>query len=117
MGLEPMLPGERLPVIGHGKRQEMKLQVGHLDAGPRADEAANLEMIGGSEAVAKGEPAEPDERLRPRPNGGIERDRPRARHLEIELEMVLEILADAAAMLLDLDAMGAELVGGPDAGG
>ena len=61
MRLEAVPLGERRPVVGDGERQEMILDVGVLDAGPAADEAAGLEMVGGAEPVAEQEPAQADD--------------------------------------------------------
>src|SRR5947209_5830269 len=111
MGLKSVLSCEAAAVIGNRQREEVELQVGSTDPGARADEAADLEMIGRAESAAGSQPAQSDERLRPRASGGIERDWLRARHLHIELEMVLQVFADAGAILHHRDPLDAQLLG------
>ena len=109
MRLEAVLAGERRAVIGDRHRQEVELDVGIAHAGARADEAAGLEMIGGAEAAPAQQPVQPDHARATRPVWPIERDRLLRGDLEIELQMVLQILADAGPVGDDVDAERAQL--------
>ena len=51
--LEAVLVDLLLAVVADRDRQEMVLQVGMLDAGAAADEAAGFEMVGRAEALAE----------------------------------------------------------------
>jgi hypothetical protein len=78
--------------------------------------AARLEVVGRAEPVFPEQPARADHRPREEPHGRIERDGLRAGDLEIELEVILEVLADTRPVGDDLDALLVKLRRGPDAG-
>ena len=89
MGLEPMLLGHRLTVIGHGQGQEMVLDIGIANTGPAADKAAAFEVIGRAQPILEQDPACADQGLGDGVHGRIERYRLLAGDLEIEFQMVL----------------------------
>src|SRR5579863_10220536 len=95
MSLKAVLPRERRTVIGDRHRQEMELNVGVADAGARADEASGLEVVGGAEAAPAHQPLGADERAAEETGIRKERDRLPRGDLNRELEMVLQVLADA----------------------
>ena len=68
---------------------------GYLIPGPAADEAARLEVIGRAQAALRQQPAHADERLAERIHVLVQRDRLLAGHLEIKLQMILQVLAHA----------------------
>ncbi len=87
-----MLLRQRSAVVGHGHRQEVILDIRVLDPRPAADESARLKVIGGPQAVLAQNPAHADERLAERIHMLVQRDRLFARHLEIKLQVVLQVL-------------------------
>ena len=91
--LEAMLRGERGAVVADGHGQEVVLDVRVRNARLAADEAAGLEMVGRSEAIATQQPTRANERLRKRVHHRIQGDGLFAGHLEVELQMVLQVLA------------------------
>ena len=104
MRLKAMLARERRAVVGDRHRQEMELDVGIAHAGARADEAAGLEMIRGAEPAPACEPVQADQAAGEKAGVAIEGDRLLRGDLEIELEMVLKVLADARPVGDDVDA-------------
>src|SRR5262245_11269816 len=99
MDLETMTGCGRLAVIANGARQEMILDVGIFDALSGADEAAGFEMVGGAETSTEEQPLGPDQRLGDEVELGVQRHRLLAAHLEVNLEMVLQVLADARKLV------------------
>ena len=99
MRLEAVLGGQRTAVIGHGEREEVVLDVGVADAGAGADEAAALEMVGGTQPLLEEEPAQADQGLGPGVHRAVERDRLAAGDLEVEFQMVLQVLAHAGEVV------------------
>ncbi len=116
MGLEAVLGCQPPPVIGHGQRQEMILDIGVLDIGRGSDEAAALEMIGGAEPFLGEQPARPDRPLGEGRHGREQGDRFAASHLEVEFQMVLKVLADARPIGHDIDPEIAQFAGWSNAG-
>ncbi len=92
----------------------MKLDVGITDAGPTADEPAGPRSGWSIPVRPRQEPTRPDERLADRRHVREQRDRLFAGDLKVELEMVLEILADPRQLVDERDAMVRELRGRPD---
>ena len=115
MGLEAVLLRQRGPVVAHGHGQEVILDVRVANAGAAADEAAGLEVVARSESIPGEQPAHADEGLAKRARVGIEGDGLRGGHLEIELQMILKVLADARQVVDHRDAVARELRGRPDA--
>ena len=103
-------------VVVHRDRQEMVLQIGMLDARARADEGARLEVAGRAEPPFQQDPLQADARLVPGPLRRVQRDRLGARVLDVDLQMVLEIAADARQVRHRRDLEPFELVGVADAG-
>ena len=66
-------------------------------------------MVGGAEAAPEQQPARADQRLRHQVPVAVERDRPPARHLQVDLEMVLQVGADAGPVGDDRDAVLAQV--------
>src|SRR5437762_7044163 len=111
LDLEGMSRDRGLAVIANGDRQKVIFDVGIVDAGMRADEAAALEMIGGAETGLEQEPFEPDEGLGEEIEARTQRYRLQAFHLEIEFEMILQIVADARQIVDGRDADRFEMCG------
>src|SRR3954451_13766739 len=103
-------------VIGHGERQEVVLQIRITDARPAAHEAAGFEMVRGTRPVMAQQPAQADPYPGCPAHRRIERDRFATRHLEIEFQMILQVLAHTWQFLHHLDAEGAQFLGRPDPG-
>ena len=82
----------------------MVLQIRIVHTGAVSDEAAGLEMVGGTQPVTAQQPAHADPRLGQRAHGRIERDRLATLYLEIKFQMVLQVFADASQLLNHLDA-------------
>ena len=116
MRLKAVLLRERGAVVGHGERQEVVLDVGIGHARTAADEAAGLEVVGRAESVMAQQPTHADHRAREESHGRIERDWLGARDLEVELNVVLQVLADARPVRDDVDAVLVQFRCGPDAG-
>jgi len=93
----------------------MEHEVGVLDVIVAAGESPTFEVVGGSWSPPE-KPLQPDERTPP--PGQIGRDRHRLERpvLDIHLEMVLEVLADAGEMVDGLDPDRTEMVGVTDPG-
>src|SRR5699024_9543677 len=75
-----------------------------------------LEMVRGTGAGTQEEPLRADERPLPLLQCGLHRHGLRARVLDVDLEMVLEVLADARQVVDDVDAERLELARVADAG-
>ena len=106
MRLEAVLVRERGAVVGHRERQEMVLDVG-IAARParlRMKPPVSKWLVAPSPSLDSSQRA-PISALREQAHRRIERDRLRAGHLEIELEMVLQVLADAGQVVHDRDAV------------
>ena len=98
MRLEAVPAHRRLAVVAHRERQEMKLDVGIFDPGPRAHEGRRS-RTGSTRRARAGDSSHcaPISALRQQVVVAIERDRLRARLLDVDLEMVLQVAADARA--------------------
>src|SRR3546814_11541321 len=75
-----------------------------------------LEVAGGAEAGPEEKPVDADQRLVPRLQRRVERDRLRAGVLHVDLQVVLQVLADARQVVRDGDALRLQFVGRADAG-
>src|SRR5581483_1469806 len=91
VSLEPMLASERRAVIVHGHGQEVELNVRIIDARATADETTGLEVVGRAQTLLGENPTGADERLAERRHFRKERDGLLAGHLEIELQVILEV--------------------------
>ncbi len=116
MGLKAVLLRERRAVVGHRHGQEVILDVRIGDARAAADEPAGLEMIGRPQAILAQQPACADQRAIPPVDRGVQGDRLLARHLEIKLQVILQVLADARQIVHHLDAERAQLRRRPHSG-
>src|SRR5215207_4666001 len=116
MGLEAMLGRHRATVVADCHRKEMELDVRVGNSRARADEAAALEVVGRPETVAAHQPAHADQRFGDGAEGGIERDGLSRGDLEVELEMILQVLADPRKVVHGLDAEGPQLISRADPG-
>ncbi|MCY1224890.1 hypothetical protein D9M72_370670 [compost metagenome] len=105
-----------LAVVPHGDGEEVEHQVGvrHLIVG--ADEPAALEVVGGRGTLAAQEPLEADERVAPQVKVRLHGHRLGAGVLDVDLEVVLQVLAHAGQVDHRLDAERLEVGGVPDAG-
>ena len=105
----------RGPVVADRHRQEVvhEVGVGHVLVG--ADEAAALEVVGGPGPAAAQQPR----RAHPRAVAPLQRRRHRHRLLgavlDVDLEVVLEVLADRRHVLHHVDAERLQLRGPPHA--
>jgi hypothetical protein len=112
MGLEAVALDRGAPVVAHGERQEVVLDVGVLDAGAGAHEGGRLELVGGAEPRLGEEPARADQRLGDQVVVAVEGDRLGRGLLDVDLEVVLEVRADAGAVGDDGEAVLGEVGGG-----
>src|SRR3954453_949840 len=103
MGLKSMLGREALPVVSHGEGKKVILDVRIANARARADKAAALEVIGSPVPVAPHQPTRPDGALADETLPRIQRNGLGAGHLEVELQVVLQVLADAGQVMPSLD--------------
>ena len=95
-------------VVTDRHRQEVKHQVWIVDVRVAAAEAAAFEVVRRAEPLALQQPLHPDaELLRPR-DSGIDRDRQAVRELDVHLEMILQVGADARQVRDDGYAKGLE---------
>src|SRR5215475_11718822 len=81
-----------------------------------ADKAARLEMVRAAEALAGQDPFDADLQLGERVCRAVKRDRLLAGILDVSLNVVLQVLADARQVLDDGDAERLELIGVADTG-
>ena len=102
--LVPVVARRRRPVVAHGDRQEVEHQVRIRDVVVAPREPSALEVVRGARARA-GTGA-----IARRPTAGSatcrygrDRDRLRARVLDVDLQVVLEVLAHARHVLHDVD--------------
>ena len=91
MALVGVHPALGAAVVLDQRRQEMELDVGMPDPGPRADEAASLEMRARGEAVMEQEPAQADPDHVVRPHRVQQGDGLAALDLEIEFQVILQV--------------------------
>ena len=95
MGLEAVGFDRVAAVVVNRDRQEMVLDVRPREALVRADEAARLELVAGAGAGADEQPFRPDGRLVVPFQRRVQRDRLGAFILQVHLQVILEIGADA----------------------
>ena len=97
----------RAAVVPDGERQEVEheVRIGDVVVAPR--EPAALEVVGRAGPAAQEQPLRPDERSAPLlGRRRLHRDRLEALVLDVDLEVVLEVLADAGQVGHDRDAEG-----------
>ena len=109
MRLETVLRSAARSIVGHGHGQEVVLEIRVANAGAAADEAAGLEMVGRPESGAREQPPRADPSLGERIHHRVERHRLTARHLEVELEVVVQVLTHPGQRMLYGDAVGLKL--------
>ena len=85
----------------------MRFGIGDVVVAP--DEAAALEVVRRARAASEEQPLEPDPRLAPVGERRLHRDWLRALVLDVDLEVVLEVLADAGQVVDDVDPEGSQL--------
>ena len=95
MGLEAVGVHRVAAVVVNRDRQEMVLDVRPLEALVGADETARLELVAGARAGAQEQPLRPDGRLVVPFQRRVQRDRLGAFVLQVHLQVILEIGADA----------------------
>jgi hypothetical protein len=110
------VPARRLrAVVADRERQEVEHEVRPADLVVRADEAAALEVVRGAGPAAEEEPAEEDARPVAPLHRRRDRDGLRGAVLDVDLEVVLEVLADPRQVVDDVDPERAQLVRVADA--
>jgi hypothetical protein len=101
-------------VVVNRHRQEVVLDVWPLELFAGADKTARFELVAGADARAVEQPLGADCRLVvPFSASGIQRNRLGARVLQVHLEMVLQVLADARQVVNHLDVEPLEQFAGP----
>lgn len=103
-------------VVIDGDREEVVLDVGPVEFLARADEAAGFELIAGTGAGAGEQPFCADGRLVPPLQCRRQRHRFGARVLEVDLQMILQVLADAGQVMHQLHIECAQRIGRAHAG-
>ena len=93
-----------LAVIAHGGGQEVELDVGRAERGVRADEAAAFEMVRDREAALEQHPFGADQEAAEEAHLAVQGDGFLAGILDIDLGMVLQVLAHARQIMQDFDA-------------
>ena len=101
----------RRPVVTDRDRQEVEHQVRVRDVVVAAGEAAALEVVRGARPAPEEEPLETDPRPVPPQLGRRHGDGLPAAVLDVHLEVVLEVLADARDVGDDVDAVPPQLLG------
>ena len=97
------VPLRRRAVVADRDREEVEHQVRVGDLVVRADEAAGLEVVRRARPAPEEQPSETDGRSVALPEGGRDRDRQLRRVLDVDLEVVLQVLADGRQVVDDLD--------------
>ena len=115
MDLKSMPCNGRRSIIAHRGGQEMILNIRRLKAGTRSDKCARLKMVGRAEAGFEEEPTRADEELAEQVEFAVETDRLCAMELEIDLHMILQVLADTGEVMAHRNAETRKECGGPDA--
>ena len=116
MYLVAVLVGRLRPVVADRERKEVEHEVRVRDVLVRADEAPGLEVIRRARPAAEEQPARADLRASPLLQRGLHRDRLRGGVLDVDLEMVLQVLANRRQVLHDLDPELRQVCGVPDTG-
>ena len=111
-----MALGRRGAVVPDRDGEEVEHQVRVGDVLVAAREAAALEVVGGAEAAAVDQPLVGDAGPGPPAQAGRDRDRLLRGVLDVDLEVVLEVLADAGRVVDDVDAEAGEELLVADAG-
>ena len=93
----------------------MELDVGKLDPRRRAHEGRDLELVGGAEPALQKQPLRPDQKLRRPVEVAVEGDRLAAAHLDVELQVVLQVRPDPGAVGDHRDPVLGEVRRRPDA--
>ena len=108
--------GGCLPVIAHRHRQEMELDVGVVHTGARAQERRAFELVRGAEPGPRRHPLGADGALVDQVPVLVERDRLGAGLLDVKLQVILQVLADAGAVGDHLDPLPGQMCRGANAG-
>ena len=95
MGLEAVFLHRVAAVVVDGHRQEVELDVRPGEGFVGADETARLELVAGADAAAGEQPLGADGRLVPPLQRRVQRHRLLAGVLQVHLQVVLQVLADA----------------------
>ena len=114
MGLKPVPSGRNLPIIAHSDGQEMVLQVGVLHAGAAADEPCGFELVRRTRPGPVEHPSRADIGLAQKVPIAREAHRLGRGHLDVKLQMILQVLAHAGPVGDQRDAMFGQMRGWPD---
>ena len=114
-GAEPVALNGGPAVIAHGNRQEVVLDIGVFDARMAADEGGTFELVRGTGATTRQKPAAAYPGLPEKVPVTVEGNRLFRGHLDVDLEMVLEVRADAGRVPDHLDPVGSEVCTRTDA--
>ena len=98
-----MPPGHGLPIIAHGNRQEVILDVGIFHALIRPDKATGLKLVGRAKALLGQKPLRPDQRLAPNVPVFVKRYRLGGLILHVDLKMVLQVRPHTGAVRHDVN--------------
>ena len=96
-------------VVADRQREEVEHEIRVGDLVVRADEASRLEVIRRAGPAAQEEPARADLRPPPLLQRRLHRHRLRRCVLDVDLEVILEVLADGREIVDDVDAEWLEL--------
>src|SRR5262245_1433685 len=95
----PTIRSSKAIALNHGIAERV------TDVRSATDKTARLEVIGCPEAALEYQPREADACFGPGSHDAVECDRLPAGHLHIDLEMILQIGADARKGMPDFDAL------------
>ena len=104
VGLEAVLLYRVAAVVVNRHRQEVVLDVRPFELGTRTNETAGLELVARADTLAEEQPLGADQRLVVHLQRGVERDRLFAGVLQVHLQVVLQVGADARKLVNDRDA-------------
>ena len=103
MGLKPMAPDRRLAIIAHRNGQEVELDIGIVDASARPHKATAFELVRGPRTGPREKPARADVGFADKAPVFVQADRLARGHLDVNLEVVLQVRADARPVGDNLD--------------
>ena len=114
--MQPLPPGtEPMPFLDAGAGQEMELDVGRLLRPVAPPEAAGLDDVGGDRPLAEQRVFQAGHRLPALLLVAVDAVRPVEFGDDVDIHVIVQVLADARQVVHHLDAVLAEMLGRADA--